>query len=114
MIIPYTQDAPKVLQIGLFVNKNLKYSPKELLLQIKVVDFRPNAHKPANCYNCESPMIVPLEVLDLSSEVLFWTCMECGFKSLKTDFEHVSALIEESRDIYVIPEHFNNNNRIKA
>ena len=114
MIIPYTEEKPKVIQIGLFVNKSLNYGAKELLLQIQVVDFRPNAHKPANCYNCSSNFIVPLEILDLSPEILFWSCMKCGFKSLKVDFEHISKLIEESRDLYVVPEHFNKNTHIQA
>ena len=113
MIIPHIEEKPKVVQIGLFLNK-INYSPKELLLKINVADFRPNAHKPANCYNCASEFIVPLEVIDVHDSPLFWSCMKCGFKSLKKDFEYIARLIEESRDIYVIPEHFSDLKSIQA
>lgn len=115
MILPHIfPEDSKVVQIGIFAYKDRIYSPKELLLKINVADFTRSHEKPDTCYNCASKFIVPLEILDIYPDPILWSCLKCGFKSLKFDFEHISKMIEDARDVYAIPEHFSNLKSIEA
>lgn len=95
-----------MIQIGFITAKPKNQSAKKILRNIGVFDLDAHDTKPDFCYNCESSDIIPLEIVDLSPEALFWVCQECDCKSLHSPLDYVIELIDNSRDIYINPRNF--------
>ncbi len=95
-----------MIQIGFITSKPKNQSAKKILRNIGVFNLDVYESKPDSCYNCGADHIIPLEIVDLSPEALFWVCTECDCKSLHSPLEYVLELIDNSRDIYINPRNF--------
>lgn len=95
-----------MIQIGFITTKPQNQSAKKILKNIGVFDLEQHKDCPKQCYNCDSTDIIPLEIVDLSAEQLFWVCQECDCKSLFSPLDVVIQLIDASRDLYINPRNF--------